>query len=332
MARSEKQKQKLFRLLEIFREETDESHGLTMSQIISRLSDYGISAERKSIYDDILTLGELGYDVVTLPARPPKYTLLTRDFELGELKMLVDAVETSKFITIEKSRDIIRKLRVFAGKYHSGELSRQVYVEERIKTENDFAFDNIDAIHKAINGNFIITFKYFGYTVDKKRSFRHGGKRYRVSPASLVLSDENYYLVAYDEDEGKRKNFRVDKMCEIEITDLSRSADVTSQRFNPAEYSRKIFGMYGGREELVTLECREDLAGVIIDRFGTDYAFIKTPFGFRVTLRVIVSPTFYAWALGFGCNMRIISPGWVRDELLCQLKDIEKIYESEKKS
>ena len=331
MARSEKQKQKLFRLLEIFMRDTDESHGVSMSEIISALADYGISAERKSIYDDIITLGELGFDIVTLPTRPTRYTLVSRTFELAELKLLVDAVESSRFISTDKSRDIISKLRLFAGKYHSGELSRQVYVEDRVKTENDSSIENIDIIHSAINGNKNLSFGYFDYTKEKKRVFRHDGRRYSVSPISLVWSDENYYLVAYDIMDKVMKNFRVDKMTEILVEKSDRDTEAVNARFNPAEYSRKIFGMYGGREELVTLECREHLAGVVIDRFGMGFTFFKTDFGFRFSPRVIVSPTFFAWVMGFGDDMRIIAPDEVRCELLARLDKISLYYKDEVK-
>ena len=327
MARGANQKEKLFRILELFISETDESHGVSMSEIISALEKYGISAERKSIYDDMAALSSIGFDVITLPTKPPKYTLAERPFELAELKILVDAVESSKFVTAERSRAIISKLRGFAGKYHSGELSRAVYVEDRIKTENDLSVENIDAINKAINANESITFKYFDYTWDKRRVYRHGGKRYAVSPIALVWSDENYYLVAYDEEAQVTKNFRVDKMEEILHTGKARNKEISAMRFNPAEYSNKIFGMYGGREELVTLECREHLAGVVIDRFGTDYTFFKTPFGFRASVRAMISPNFLAWVMNFGEDMKILSPKSVRDELLSTITKIRECYD-----
>ena len=326
MPRSEKQKQKLFRLLEILMRESDESHGLSMPEIISALSEYGITAERKSIYDDIITLGELGFDVITLPTRPPKYSLATRQFEISELKMLADAVASSKFITAEKSRELIDKLRTFSGKYRAGELSRQVYVEDRVKTMNDLSVENIELINRAINENKKITYKYFDYGMNKQRVFRHDGARYLVTPLSLVRNDENYYLVAFDEGENVNKNFRIDKMAEITLTDEARSKEVLEIRFNPAEYSNKVFGMYGGREELVTLECRERLSGVIVDRFGMEHTFIKTDFGFRVSLRVMISPNFFAWVLGFGKDMRIIAPESVREEMLSRLRDTMEIY------
>ncbi len=327
MPRGTNQKEKLMRILELFINETDESHGVSMAEIISMLEKRGISAERKSVYDDMAVLSSLGFDVITLPTKPPKYTLLKRPFETAELKILVDAVESSKFVTAERSRAIIAKLRGFAGKYHSGELSRSVYVEDRIKTENDLSVENIDAIHKAINANESISFKYFDYTWDKHRIFRHGGKRYTVSPISLVWSDENYYLVAYDETADTTKNFRVDKMAEILNTGEPRNKKISGVRFNPAEYSNKIFGMYGGREELVCLECREHLAGVVIDRFGMDYTFFKTPFGFRASVRAMISPNFLSWIMSFGGDMKIISPDSVRDELLDLIRKVRECYD-----
>jgi len=330
MPRSEKQKQKLFRLLEILIRDTDESIGVSMKEILDKLEKYGISAERKSIYDDILTLGELGFDVVTLPTKPPKYTLRNRPFEFAELKMLVDAVQTSKYVTRKRSNELIEKLRAYAGKNRSGELRRSVYVEDRIKTENDYSVENIDMIHRAINDNCKISFTYFDYTGEKKRILRHNGKRYVVSPAALLLSEDNYYLVAYDEDAMTNKNFRVDKMLDIIIEDERRNGTVIEGKFNPAEYSTKVFGMYGGREELVTMECSEHLAGVMIDRFGKDVSFFKTPMGFKMSVRVMLSPNFYGWVLGFGKDVKILAPAAVREELLLLLNDVKSVYGVEK--
>ena len=326
MPRSEKQKQKLFRLLEILIKDTDDTTGVSMKEILEKLEGYGISAERKSIYDDIITLGELGFDVITLPTKPPKYTLANRPFEFAELKMLVDAVQTSKFVTRNRSSELIEKLRAYAGKNRSGELRRSVYVEDRIKTENDYSVENIDIIHRAINENCKISFTYFDYTGEKKRILRHDGKRYLVSPAALILSEDNYYLVAYDGDAKTNKNFRVDKMLDIRVEGQKRDSEVSSYRFNPAEYSRKVFGMYGGREELVTIECKESIAGAVIDRFGPDPVFRKTDFGFKFSTRVLVSPTFFAWVLSFGSDMKITEPQSVKDEFCDYLRKIAENY------
>lgn len=326
MAKGERQKEKLIRILEILMKHTDDEHGISIAELISMLAEMGIGAERKSLYDDFLVLTDMGFTVEKLPTRPTTYYLADRIFELAELKMLVDAVESSKFITAQKSREIISKLEIFAGQHRSRELSRQVYVEDRVKTMTNAAIYNVDAIHTAINSSKSISFRYFEYTADKKRVFRHGGERYTASPIALIWNDENYYLVALDERDRVRKNFRVDKMSDVQVLDKSREDDSTAERFNPANYTRKVFGMYGGRETLVTLECRESLAGVIIDRFGTDLTFTRSDFGFRVSLRVMVSPTFFGWVLGFGKDMRILSPEGVAEELVSRIDEVKELY------
>ncbi len=327
MAKSEKQKHKLFRILEMLMKESDDTHGLSINEIIERLGEMGIKAERKGIYDDFTVLGELGFPVMKLPTRPPKYTLENRIFELAELKMLVDAVESSKFITTKKSREIISKLETFAGTHRSRELSRQVYVEDRVKTQNNSSIYSIDAIHTAINEKKKLSFKYFYYDSSKNKILRNGGEPYTVTPIALLWNDENYYLVALDENADTVKNFRVDKMQNTKnLVDVAKN-DIRVSDFNPADYSKKIFGMYGGREELVTLECKEKLAGVMIDRFGTEPTFIKTDFGFKFTIRLLISPNFFAWVLGFGSELRILSPDGVRKELCDLLREITENYE-----
>lgn len=326
MAKHENQKHKLFRLFEMLMYETDEAHPLTMAQIISKLSEYGISAERKSIYSDFMALEELGYPVYKNSAKATGYYMEERLFELAELKMLVDAVQSSRFITAKKSRELINKLGKFAGGSAS-ELSRQVYVEDRIKTANNSTIYSIDSIHTAINANKCLSFKYFEYDGAKNKVFRHDGKRYEVSPCALLWSEENYYLVAYENATDIIKNFRVDKMSDVHVEENERAQNEKTASFNPADYSRKIFGMYGGREELVTLEFRDHLAGVVIDRFGSEHTFIKTDFGFKVTLRVMISPTFFGWLLGFGDAAHIVSPAPVRNEMLVYLKKAMEAYE-----
>lgn len=330
MAKREKQKHKLFRLLQILMQETDENHGLSMSEIIEHLASFGVSAERKSIYEDFLTLDELGFPVSHTETRPPKYFLEERIFELAELKMLVDAIQSSKFITAKKSREIIKKLELFAGAA-SKELIHQVYVEDRVKTSNTGALYSVDSIHSAINTDSRLSFKYFEYDGNKNKVFRHGGDSYKVSPCALLWSEENYYLVAYEESSGIIKNFRVDKMQDVVPLDERRTRCTVTESFNLADYSRRIFGMYGGREELVTLEFRDKLAGVVIDRFGPDHSFIKTDFGFRISLRVMISPTFYAWILGFGEDVRIISPATVQHELWERLNKTLEFYKGNEK-
>ena len=326
MAKRENQKQKLMRLLEILMRETDDEHGLSMSEIISHLSEYGISAERKSIYDDFIALEEFGFYVSHTQTRPPKYKLDTKIFELAELKMLVDAVQASKFITAKKSREIIEKLGIFAGAHRSRELSRQVYVEDRVKTQTNTSIYSIDSIHAAINGGRKLSFKYFDYNGEKKKVFRHGGALYITTPCALLWDDENYYLVSFDEEAEKIKNFRVDKMQDVNALDERGVKNDVIDAFDPGAYSKKIFGMYGGVEELVTLECREHLAGPMIDRFGTEPLFTKTDFGFKLSVRVMVSPTFFSWLLGFGEDIRISAPQNVKIQFKENLRKISENY------
>ena len=327
MPKNEKQKQKLIRVLEILMRSTDSENGVTVSEIISALGEYGISAERKSIYDDFFTLGEIGFEVEKLPTRPVSYTLSERVFELAELKLLTDAVQSSKFITAERSRELISKLKIFAGRGASA-LSRQVYVEGRAKTMNKSSIYSIDLIHTALNENKKITFRYFDYSSEKERVLHRDGEAYVVSPSALIWSDEYYYLVGYDEAREERRHYRVDKMLGVSLLDEPRSEE-SVRSFDPAEYTTKVFGMYGGEERLVTLLCDESLAGVIIDRFGTEHTFVKREGGFSVTLRVVPSPNFYAWVAGFGKRMQIKAPEDVREALVKSLHETLAAYGEE---
>lgn len=313
MPKNEKQKQKLVRLLEILTKRTDEDHGIDMAEIISALAAYGIAAERKSIYDDLECLTEMGFEVLKMTeTRPPRYALVGRVFERAELKMLVDAIEAAKFIPQDKCREIVKKLESFAGPSGARELSRRVYVDDR--AENRTVFYTVDTVHSAINLSKKISFLYFGYSKDKKKIYHKGGEPYRVSPLCLVWNDENYYLIGYDEMSGSVKNFRVDKMERVTQLGEMRSDAALCERTDPSVYTRRVFGMYGGREELVTLECADFLSGVIIDRFGKNVLLEHTEDGFRVRQRITVSPNFFAWVAGFGRDMRIVSPAAVADE------------------
>lgn len=326
MARGENQKLKLFRLLDILMRGTDDEHGMDMNEIISALSDYGITAERKSIYSDIECLCELGFEVLKMTdSRPVKYALVGRYFENAELKMLVDATEASKFIPQEKCREIVKKLEVFAGKRGARDLARKVYVDDRAK--NKTVFYSTDAIHSAINLSKTVAFKYFNYNVHKRKEYHKNACEYHVSPLSLVWNDENYYLIAYDEEEKRLKNFRVDKMENVRIGDAPRSKEALAEHVDPNIYTRKVFGMYGGREELVTLECKNELAGMIIDRFGNGENFeIRENGTFAVRLRVTVSPNFFAWVAGFGDKMKIEAPNATRLEFIAHIKSICSCY------
>ena len=223
MSKSSNQKLKLIYLMKILLERTDETHGITMPEIIDALAAYDISAERKSLYNDIENLRVYGLDIIgTQEDRTYSYHIGNRQFELAELKLLVDSVQSAKFITAKKSNELIKKIEGLASKYEASQLHRQVFVAGRVKTMNESIYYNVDRIHTAIAENSRITFQYFQWNVDKKMELRHDGALYDVSPWSLSWDDENYYLIAYDSSEGMIKHFRVDKMLHIKSNGKAR--------------------------------------------------------------------------------------------------------------
>ena len=251
MPKSANQKMKLLYILKILTEKTDESHCLSELDIIAELSEYGITAERKSIYDDIECLIHFGYDIVNIKARKGGgYYLASREFELPELKLLVDAVQASRFITQKKSRELISKIEKLAGPYEGKQLQRQVFVAGRVKTENESIYYNVDRIHKAIQENAPVTFIYLAWNINKELIPRHKGKKYRISPWALTWQDENYYLIAYDDEEERIKHFRVDKMSHItQLSKESRKGGGAFKEFDIAQYTNRTFGMFGGEPE-----------------------------------------------------------------------------------
>ena len=329
MPRSDKQKLKLMYLIKLFEERTDVSHGLSMTDIIEALSEEGITAERKSIYADISALNEFGFDSVKdKEGQACVYKLVERDFEIAELKLLVDAVQSSKFITESKSNKLIKKIEGLASNNEAKSLHRQVYVANRIKTTNESVYYNVDDIQKAISENHKVSFQYFQWNPNKEKELRHNGMRYEISPWALTWDDENYYMVGYDSKERKIKHYRVDKMLKIEImADSKREGKALFKDMDMAVYSKKIFGMFGGVEETVVLECKNGISGVIIDRFGTEVDIIKRATdSFTVRVNVQISPQFLGWVFSLGENIKIISPDSVIERMRDEITRIQGIY------
>lgn len=309
MSRSPNQKQKLLALLEILRAESDENHPLSTADLIAALARQGISAERKSIYDDIATLTDRGYDIVTVRGRG--CYLASREFELAELKLLVDAVQSSKFISEGKSRTLIRKLESLCSRHEAGQLQRQVFVSGRVKTMNEAVLYSIDALHEAIATDRQVQFRYFDYNAKKEKVFRHGSKTYTVSPVGLLRSDECYYLVALEGVE--RRHYRVDRMTGITLTDQSRTPGCAG--LDMAAYTRRHFSMFSGVEQQVKLRCPNALAHVFLDQFGMDVMLIPQDGAhFTLTVEVAVSPLFYGWLFALGAEVEILAPADVRAE------------------
>lgn len=328
MAKSSNQKLKLVYLMKILLEKTDETHSITMSEIIDALQAYGIGAERKSLYDDLETLRVYGMDIIgTQEDRKYYYHVGNRQFELAELKLLVDSVQSAKFITEGKSNELIKKIEGLASQYEASQLHRQVFVNGRVKTMNESIYYNVDRIHTAIAENSRIRFRYFQWNVDKEMELRHNGAVYEVSPWALSWDDENYYLIAYDGIRGIIKHFRVDKMLNIESSGEQREGKQMFKSFNMAAYARKTFGMYGGVEEWVRIKCDNSLAGVMIDRFGKDISMTRlNEKQFVATVDVAVSRQFMAWVIGLGDGAEIIGPESVVDEMRKEIKRLVGQY------
>ena len=328
MPKSSNQKLKLIYLMKILLERTDETHSITMPEIIDALAAYDISAERKSLYNDIENLRVYGLDVIgTQEDRTYSYHIGNRQFELAELKLLVDSVQSAKFITAKKSNELIKKIEGLASKYEASQLHRQVFVAGRVKTMNESIYYNVDRIHTAIAENSRITFQYFQWNVDKKMEMRHDGAIYEVSPWSLSWDDENYYLIAYDSNEGIIKHFRVDKMLYIKSNGKRREGRQAFKSFDMAAYARKMFGMYGGKEERVSIECDNSFAGVMIDRFGKDVSMIRLDDKrFVVNVEVAVSRQFLAWIMGLGEGVTLAGPDNVVKMMNAEIDRLIKQY------
>ncbi|TWH80645.1 putative DNA-binding transcriptional regulator YafY [Sedimentibacter saalensis] len=324
MSKLSNQKLKLMYLLKILFEKTDSEHSLTVPDLINELKKYDINAERKSIYNDIDSLKSYGIDILCKKSKTYSYYVGDRTFELAELKLLADAVASSKFITERKSRDLIRKISSLASNYEALQLKRQVYVADRVKTMNEKIYCNVDRIHLAVATHRQISFKYFEYTVDKKKRYRNNGERYTASPYTLTWYDENYYLIADCEKHDRISHFRVDKMEDIEILEIAAEQ---GDHINFGDHAKKVFGMFGGEE--VTLEALFDnsLLGVVIDRFGEKTIIHKyDQDNFMAIVRVQISPPFLGWIFQFGNKVKILSPDNVKNKLVEYCKEVEGSY------
>ena len=333
MPRNPNQKLKLLYLLKILQERTDDEHAITLAQILEALSGYGITAERKSIYDDLEALRVYGVDVEMRKEKNYEYYIANRSFELPELKLLVDAVQSSKFITHKKSNELIKKVEGLASVHQARQLQRQVFVQNRVKTMNESIYYNVDQIHNAISQGVKVSFLYFEWAVSfttkeriKKRPKR-GGERYAISPWALTWDDENYYMIGYDSESKKIKHYRVDKMQSIELTDEKRDGQRVFQKFDMAQYSKMTFGMYGGDEEEVKLRFHNNLIGVVVDRFGKDVFLSQDGNdGFTISVKVMASPQFFAWVFGLGEDVQILSPPGVVKQFKKHAKKVMKQY------
>ncbi len=329
MPKGANQKLKLYYLSRIMIEKTDDEHMLSMAEIRSALETYGVTADRKSIYDDLEALRILGIDVVGEKiGRNYCYHVGSKQFEIAELKLLVDAIQGSRFITEKKSNALIKKLTGLASEYEAAQMKRQVVVRGRVKNMNESIYYFVDDVHRAITENKQIRFEYMKWNVEKKLE-RYRETAHTVSPWALTWEAENYYLIAYDEEADSIKHFRLDKLKNIQILPEKRTGRAKFKEFDLASYSTMSFGMFGGEPVKVKIAFQNDMAGVFIDRFGRDITI--RPFAqagwSQTNVDVAMSDQFLGWVFALGTKVRLLGPRKVVEQFEKELEEIRNSYD-----
>ena len=318
MSKGNNQKLKLSYLTKIMLEKTDDEHSLTMPQIMAELEKYDVTAERKSIYSDFADMNDkLGIEIIKEQiGRETFYHVGSREFEVAEVKLLIDAIQSSKFITERKSRELIKKVKGLVSEHQASQIQRQVFVQGRIKTMNESIYYNVDDIHSAIGNNKKIRFKYFAWNVDKSMYILNHGNYMTVSPWALTWDDENYYLVAFDDYSKTCKHYRVDKMLKLEVIDEPREGKEIFRNFDMATYSKATFGMYAGEKKRVKIQFHNRMCGVFIDRFGKDVSFRTVDAEHsELSVEINVSPQFYGWIFSLGNKVKLVGPDSVVEDM-----------------
>lgn len=316
-------------LQQLFLERTDKTHYIRMPDILSFLETKGIYADRRTIYSAISLLNSVDFEIVGVQEKGGyKYHHPKRLFDKNELKFLIDSIATSKFLTDKKSKELINKAKSLGSIFDSASINRSVLLDKRVKSMNDKVFKNLDNIYAAIAANSQINFQYLHWN-PQRQLVSKAGKIYLVSPYAVSLTDDNYYLIAFDSNSKELRHYRIDKMQSVKITEYTREGKSLFQSFDIVDYSKKTFGMFGGKEETVTLEVINSLAGVFIDRFGESAAIRQTfnnPDTFTVRITVNISPQFFAWIFGLGTGVKIISPETVIDDFKNMTESVLKKY------
>ncbi len=328
MPKGTNQKLKLYYLGRIMTEKTDDDHMITMSEIKAALEAYGVTADRKSLYDDFETLRVLGIDVIgEKVGRNYYYHVGKKQFEIAELKLLVDAIQSSKFITEKKSTELIKKLTSMASEYEATQLKRQVVVQGRVKTMNESIYYFVDDLHKAIAENKQIRFEYMKWNVEKKLEKRRE-EPYVVSPWALTWDDENYYLIAFDEAADGIKHFRVDKLKNVQIFNKKRTGRDRFKEFNLAKYAKMSFGMFGGDTVNIKIGFENDMAGVFIDRFGKDIMIhpSRRKGWSEFSVDIALSDQFFGWIFALGTKVKILGPKEVVQKYKEEIEETGNLY------
>lgn len=329
MPRSFNQKLKILYLMKFLQEKTDREHPVSVKDIIRTMEAYGISVERKTVYDDIETLRTFGMKIGSRRGKPAGFYLEERTFELPELKFLMDAVQSSKFITEKQSAALVRKLEDLASVHEAKKLKSQVFLMPGIKTLNEEIYTNIETIYAAISANRQISFRYYQWTLSRELKPKRGGERYRVSPGKLLWNNDNYYLMGLDESSGIVKHYRVDKMMDVAVEEEKRSGESVFRDFDMGRFSAETFGMFDGKETILKIRFSNELVGVVLDRFGKKAVLQRSDdTHFFLQTHIRVSGQFFGWLTGLGPGAEIVSPEKVRKEYKSFLTKILKTYKS----
>lgn len=309
------QKSRILYLMKILCEQTDEDHAMSIGEIIKELAVYGFKAERKSLYSDIETLREFGIDISMYARR--KYFVAQRSWQLPELRLLIDAVSASHFITQKKTVELINKLSGLSSMHHREKLVQASRLcPPCLKTTNESIYYILDAISDALANHLAVSFNYYEYSLSKQKKLRRGGQVYMTMPLGTMWSGENYYLLAYDTRDEIIKHFRVDKIANISLLMGAVPLSGLPRDFDLSKYIRQVFSMYSGISTTIRLRFKNSLIGVIIDRFGDDVLIFGHDDGtFSISATVSVGKSFYGWLFSLGDGVDILSPTWVREEI-----------------
>ena len=316
-------KSRMVILAQMFYEHTDQEHPMTGQEILEYLREHGVPANEKTLRGDIRLLKDLGLDIVKIVSRPNLFYWGERQFEMPELKLLVDAVSSSRFITKKKSHALTKKLTQLSSEYQRKELRRNIQATNRVKSENESIYYSVNTVNEAISRRKKIRFQYTEFGPDLKETLRGDGEVYELSPYALLWNEDYYYVVGWSDKHGNVSVFRTDRLSKVEI--LVEDAVPEPEDFNLEDYSRKVFEMFDGEEVDVVLECKNEFMKYIIDRFGEDVdtdPISRTTFEARV--RVALSPTFYAWVFTFEGGIRIVSPEKAVEDIVKMAKKLVK--------
>ena len=313
MPKSDNQKLKIFYILDYLQKNSHQEHPVRAVELQAMLEQqHNIVCDRKTVYSDIQALQDYGVDIVSLPGKNGGYYIASRNFELPELKLLIDAVQSSRFLTEKKSRELIEKLCSQCSVYDARLMRRDVLVSGRVKSMNETIYYNVDAIQDAITENRQISFRYFDYALDGSRRYRD--RDYLASPYGLCQDNENCYLLALSPRHGVT-SYRVDRMSDIVVMEEKREPCPELSGKALIAHANRLFQMYSGEETTVKLRFHRSLVNVVFDRFGTDIMLI--PEGdehFVFTVNVAVSPMFLSWVIGFGNKAKVLHPQSVIDQ------------------